>query len=141
MKAFDASSMSTLEEAPSCRRLEQGGRISFEDLQGSHSLFGVFRLEEYSVMRGFIPGRGKRVRLHYTKFEPAHKVGSICIVHGYGEQSDDYLEVRVGSRRWPTTSPGTGSWCTCWTCAASATRAGTAARTAWPSCSTTSRPC
>lgn len=81
-------------------------KISFDDFQTNNDrLFGVFNLEEYKVIRGFIPGRGKRVRLHYTKFEPQHKVGSICITHGYGEQSDDYLEVPMASRRSPTTSP------------------------------------
>jgi acylglycerol lipase len=70
-------------------------RISFDDFQTTADrLFGVFNLEEYKVIRGFIPGRGKRVRLHYTKFEPVFKKASVCIIHGYGEQSDDYLEVK-----------------------------------------------
>jgi acylglycerol lipase len=69
-------------------------KISFDDFQSTaDKLFGVFNLEEYKVIRGFIPGKGKLVRLHYTKFEPTCKKASICIIHGYGEQSDDYLEV------------------------------------------------
>jgi acylglycerol lipase len=60
-------------------------RISFDDFQNTDDrLFGVFNVEDYRVIRGFIPGKGKRVRLHYTKFEPTVKVASICIIHGYG---------------------------------------------------------
>jgi hypothetical protein len=98
MKAYDTSSMSTVEEPRSSQAIRRQGnscrKISLEDFQNGDSLFGVFNLEEYRIMRGFIPGRGKRVRLHYTKLEPFEKVGSVCIVHGYGEQSDDYLQVK-----------------------------------------------
>lgn len=29
--------------------------------------------------------------LYYTKFTPNIKKGQVCIVHGYGENTDDYL--------------------------------------------------
>ena len=34
-----------------------------------------------------------RIRLYYSKFTPRVKEGTICIVHGYGESTDDYIQV------------------------------------------------
>ncbi len=36
----------------------------------------------------------KQIRLYYTKFTPKVKKGQICIIHGYGESTDDYLTVK-----------------------------------------------
>ncbi|MBS1890123.1 MAG: hypothetical protein JST59_02435 [Actinobacteria bacterium] len=78
MQKLDIISNSTLitEDSKSARLaprapvpVQQHRKISFDDFQTSTDrLFGVFNVEEYKVIRGFIPGRGKRVRLHYTKF-------------------------------------------------------------------------
>lgn len=49
---------------------------------------------EYSVMRVYIDAPSSRqIRLYYTKFTPKIKKGQICIIHGYGESTDDYLGV------------------------------------------------
>ena len=37
----------------------------------------------------------QQIRLYYTKFTPKIKKGQICIVHGYGESTDDYLTVKI----------------------------------------------
>lgn len=56
-------------------------------------MYGRFDFDNFTLMRGFIDGRGKGVRLHYIKLEPYKKVASICIFHGHGEHSSDYLEI------------------------------------------------
>ena len=37
----------------------------------------------------------KQIRLYYTKFTPKVKKGQICIIHGYGESTDDYLYSKI----------------------------------------------
>lgn len=34
-----------------------------------------------------------QIRLYYTKFTPKIKRGQICIIHGFAENSDDYLGI------------------------------------------------
>jgi alpha-beta hydrolase superfamily lysophospholipase len=47
---------------------------------------------EYSVMRTYISAiSANQIKLYYTKFVPNTKKGQICIIHGYGENTDDYL--------------------------------------------------
>lgn len=36
-----------------------------------------------------------QIRLYYTKFTPKIKRGQICIIHGFAENSDDYLGVHL----------------------------------------------
>jgi hypothetical protein len=65
------------------------------------------------VLRVYINSlESSQVRLYYSKFTPREKVGTICIVHGYGESSDDYIQVSLSPRRWPSTSRATSSWST-----------------------------
>ena len=45
----------------------------------------------------------KQIRLYYTKFTPNIKRGQICIIHGYGESTDDYLTVIFRLSRWLNT--------------------------------------
>lgn len=53
-----------------------------------------FSNSEYSVIRVYIDApSSKQIRLYYTKFTPKIKKGQICIIHGYGESTDDYLTV------------------------------------------------
>lgn len=84
MHKLDTISKSTLltEESRSARlspkrpprEERQVRKISFDDFQSTQDrLFGVFNLEEYNVIRGFIPGKSQskersNVRLHYTRF-------------------------------------------------------------------------
>ena len=43
-------------------------KISIGDIEtDQENIFGIFTLDDYTVMRGFVPGRGKNTRLHYTK--------------------------------------------------------------------------
>lgn len=50
---------------------------------------------DYSVMRVYIDAMSsKQIRLYYTKFTPKIKTGQICIIHGYGESTDEYLTVQ-----------------------------------------------
>ena len=58
----------------------------------------------------------KQIRLYYTKFTPKIKTGQICIIHGYGESTDDYLRVLIVLYRWPNTLPNVGMLSTCLTC-------------------------
>jgi alpha-beta hydrolase superfamily lysophospholipase len=51
--------------------------------------------QEYSVVRVYINSlTDSQVRLYYSKFTPRLKEGTVCIIHGYGESTDDYIEVR-----------------------------------------------
>ena len=50
--------------------------------------------EKYTVVRVYINSlTSSRIRLYYSKFTPRVKEGTICIVHGYGESTDDYIQV------------------------------------------------
>ena len=43
-------------------------KLSMEDIEtDNENVFGIFTLDDYTVMRGFVPGKGKNTRLHYTK--------------------------------------------------------------------------
>lgn len=56
---------------------------------------GEFKADEYKIIRGFING-SKHLRLYYTKLENFTKrIASIAIIHGYGEHSGRFLEVRA----------------------------------------------
>lgn len=56
---------------------------------------GEFISEDTKVIRGFIDGKGKQVRLYYTKMQPVESrpIASVCIVHGFGEHSSRFLDV------------------------------------------------
>jgi alpha-beta hydrolase superfamily lysophospholipase len=57
-------------------------------------------------MRVYIDAiHSKQIRLYYTKFIPKVKTGQICIIHGYGENTDDYLPVMLHLFRWLSTLP------------------------------------
>ena len=71
-------------------------KVSISDIESEHeNIYGVFTLEHYTVMRGFIPGKGKNIRLHYTKLEPPKKVANVCIIQSYAGKTDDYLDVTI----------------------------------------------
>jgi hypothetical protein len=57
-----------------------------------------------------------QIKLYYTKFTPKVKTGQICIIHGYGESSDDYLPVMLHLFRWLSILPSedmSSIWLTC----------------------------
>ncbi len=50
--------------------------------------------QTFTITRAYINAvNDLTTRLYYTKFSPKKKIGAICIIHGYGESSDDYIEV------------------------------------------------
>jgi hypothetical protein len=56
---------------------------------------------EYTVLRVYIDAMSSnQIKLYYTKFTPKVKTGQICIIHGYGESTDDYLPVMLHLYRW-----------------------------------------
>ena len=57
---------------------------------------GEFTCKEYTIIRGYINGTGKQLRLYYTKLEPfTNKKATVCIVHGFGEHSGRFLHVKI----------------------------------------------
>jgi acylglycerol lipase len=52
---------------------------------------GNYSLQEYKVMRGFIPSQGQLVKLYYTKFEPREPLASVAIIHGVGEGHESFM--------------------------------------------------
>jgi len=64
-------------------------------LEDKSKFVGEFLAENYKVMRGYINGVGTQLRLYYTKLEPlGKKVASLCIVHGFGEHSGRFINVK-----------------------------------------------
>ena len=52
------------------------------------------RAETYTVLRVYIDSLySKYIRLYYSKFEPSRKDATICIIHGYGQSTDNFIEV------------------------------------------------
>ncbi|KAL4488335.1 hypothetical protein ABPG72_019185 [Tetrahymena utriculariae] len=55
---------------------------------------GEFTCKDYTIIRGYINGNGKQLRLYYTKLEPfAVKKATVCIIHGFGEHSGRFLHI------------------------------------------------
>lgn len=78
--------------------------------------------EYKSVLRVYIDSLDSPlIKLYYSKFDPHRKVGTLCIIHGYGESSDEYLEVPPSPPRPPPSSPSAASSSTSSTSGASAT--------------------
>lgn len=51
-----------------------------------------YKNNHYTVLRVYINATySLATQLYYTKFTPVHKLGQICIIHGYGECTDDYV--------------------------------------------------
>jgi hypothetical protein len=92
MRSFDS-----LKTEPENVTKSNQRKISIEDIETENdNIFGVFALESYTVIRGFIPGKQKNTRLHYTKIEPGKKVANVCIIPSYSGNQDNYLDVRLG---------------------------------------------
>jgi hypothetical protein len=69
-------------------------------LEDKSKFVGEFLAENYKVMRGYINGVGTQLRLYYTKLEPlGKKIASICIVHGFGEHSGRFINVKNSFRK------------------------------------------
>lgn len=68
--------------------------------------------EKYDVVRAYMNSSTPQVGLYYSKFTPRSKEATICIIHGYGESTDNYIPVTLPPRRWPNSSPRIGSWST-----------------------------
>jgi hypothetical protein len=58
----------------------------------------------------------KQIRLYYTKFTPKIKRAQLCIIHGYGESTDDYLNVNLLLFRWLNTMQDVGLLLIWWIC-------------------------
>ena len=68
--------------------------INYVFNEDKSKFIGDFIADDYKIMRGYLPGNGKQLRLYYTKFEPKRiKEASLCIVHGFGEHSGRFLDV------------------------------------------------
>lgn len=64
-------------------------------LEDKSKFVGEFLTDNYKVMRGYINGVGTQLRLYYTKLEPlGRKIASLCIVHGFGEHSGRFINVK-----------------------------------------------
>ncbi|EGR30944.1 hypothetical protein IMG5_120760, partial [Ichthyophthirius multifiliis] len=62
--------------------------------QDKDKFIGEFVCDDYVIIRGYINGTGKQLRLYYTKLEPKQgKKATICIVHGFGEHSGRFLHI------------------------------------------------
>jgi hypothetical protein len=54
------------------------------------------RAETYTVFRVYIESiDSSKVRLYYSKFEPVHKDATLCIIHGYSQSTDNFIEVTI----------------------------------------------
>jgi hypothetical protein len=60
---------------------------------------GEFVTQDYRMIRGYMNGAAEKLRLYYTKLEPLHgTVASLCIIHGIGQHSGRFLDVRILKR-------------------------------------------
>jgi hypothetical protein len=54
------------------------------------------RADHFDVQRLYIDSLySQAVRLYYTKFTPKNKETTLCIVHGYGQSTDNFIEVEL----------------------------------------------
>jgi len=68
--------------------------INYTFTEDKNKFIGDFMADGYKIMRGYLQGNGKQLRLYYTKLEPlGTKLASLCIVHGFGEHSGRFLDM------------------------------------------------
>lgn len=68
--------------------------INYIFTKDKSKFIGEFKADQYKIIRGYING-SKHLRLYYTKLENYHtRIASIAIIHGYGEHSGRFLEVK-----------------------------------------------
>ena len=57
---------------------------------------GSFVTEDYKMIKGYLEGNENTLRLFYTRLDPlGQKTASVCIVHGLGEHSGRYINVKL----------------------------------------------
>jgi alpha-beta hydrolase superfamily lysophospholipase len=67
--------------------------IPSEKVHEKISFIGTFHTEKYQLMKGYLDGSDKQLRLYYTRLEPfGNRIASICFIHGFGEHSGRFME-------------------------------------------------
>ncbi len=65
-------------------------------IEDKEKFIGNFMRDNFRVMKGYIAGSEPLLRLYYIRLEPYHyKNASLCIVHGFGEHSGRFMDVKL----------------------------------------------